>query len=54
MKEATTAQPGRSAKDLLRVAHTDASLSLAVLPSFHDRQNGLADIEPRHLWMEMN
>jgi hypothetical protein len=41
-------------KDLLRLERRDAALRLAVLHSFHERRNGLAEIELRHFWIEMN
>jgi hypothetical protein len=48
------AQPGWTAKDLLRCEHTDEVLRLAIFRSSHERQKGLPVIELRHLWMEMN
>lgn len=54
INELITNQPGWTAKDLLRLEQTDATLRLSVLRSSHERQNGLADIELHHLWVEMN
>lgn len=46
-------QLGWTAKDLLKCERVDTELRLAVFHSAHVRQNGLPDIELRHLWMEM-
>ena len=47
-------QMGWTRKDLLRFERRDATLRLAVLNSSHERTNGLAEIELRHFWIEMN
>jgi hypothetical protein len=47
-------QAGWTTKDLLHIEREDAALRLAVFRSSHERQNGLSDIELRHLWIEMN
>jgi hypothetical protein len=47
-------EAGWTAKDLLQLERDDATLQLAVLRSFHTRENGLPDIELRHLWVQMN
>jgi hypothetical protein len=47
-------QAGWSAKDLLHLERDDETLRLAVFRSSHTRENGLPDIELRHLWVEMN
>ena len=54
--QATTAaaQPGWTTKDLLNAEWNDVSLRLAVFRSSYERPNGLAAIELRHLWLEMN
>jgi hypothetical protein len=48
------AQPGWSPADLLSVERRDPEQRLAVFRSHHARQNGLEEIELRHLWIEMN
>ncbi|MDA8179499.1 MAG: hypothetical protein M0T69_08185 [Deltaproteobacteria bacterium] len=48
------AQPGWTAKDLLRLKHDDEAQHLAVFQSSHTRENGLPEIELRHLWVSMN
>ena len=45
---------GWSLKDLLHLERQDAPLRMAIFRSSHERGNGLADIELRHLWLEMN
>ena len=47
-------QNGWTAKDLLHHEHDDKTLQLAVLRSSHTRENGLPDIELRHIWVQMN
>jgi len=47
-------QPGWTAQDLLHLEHDDETLQLAVFRSSHTRENGLPEIELRHLWVEMN
>jgi hypothetical protein len=47
-------QPGWTMKDLLRIEQNDISLRLAIFRSSHTRQNGLSEMELRHLWVEMN
>jgi len=49
-----TGQSGWTVKDLLVSLQTDTALRLAVLRSSHERQNGLPEIELRHLWISMN
>jgi len=51
---AAAAQPGWTTKDLLNAEWNDVSLRLAVFRSSYERPNGLAAIELRHLWLEMN
>jgi hypothetical protein len=43
-----------TAKDLLHLEHDDETLKLAVFRSSHTRENGLPEIDLRHLWVEMN
>jgi hypothetical protein len=45
---------GWTNRDLLHTEREDAALRLAVFRSAHERQNGLSDIELRHLWVVMN
>ena len=47
-------QTGWTAKDLLQLDHDDETLQLVVFRSSHTRENGLPEIELRHLWIEMN
>jgi hypothetical protein len=47
-------QGGWSENDLLHLESDDATLKLAVLRSSHARENGLPEIELRHLWVQMN
>ncbi len=47
-------QPGWTATDLLHVERDDETLKLSVLRSSHTRENGLPEIELRHLWVSMN
>lgn len=47
-------QHGWSKKDLLSVEREDATSRLAIFRSLHERQNGLSEIELRHLWVRMN
>jgi hypothetical protein len=49
-----TAQPGWTAKDLLHLEQKDTIQRMAVFRSSHERQFGLAEIELRHVWIEMN
>lgn len=53
-KLATAGQAGWTFRDLLRLVQDDESLRLATLRSSHTRENGLSDIELRHLWISMN
>jgi hypothetical protein len=54
IKKLAGTRPGWTMKDLLQLERKDATLRVAVFRSSHARQNGLPDIELRHLWMEMN
>lgn len=45
---------GWSLKDMLHLERQDGTLRFAIFRSSHERRNGLADIELRHLWLEMN
>jgi hypothetical protein len=45
---------GWTAEDLLYLEHEDDKLHLSVFRSSHARENGLPEIELRHLWIEMN
>ncbi len=47
-------QTGWTAKDLLQLDHDDDTQQLVVFRSSHTRENGLPEIELRHLWIEMN
>lgn len=47
-------QIGWTEKDLLKLEYDNDALQLAVLSSLHAREDGLPDIELRHLWLEMN
>jgi hypothetical protein len=47
-------QRGWTAKDFLGFERDDQTRRMAVLHSSHARENGLQDIELRHLWLEMN
>jgi hypothetical protein len=47
-------QAGWTARDLLDLVRDDDTLRLAVLRSAHTRENGLPEIELRHLWVSMN
>lgn len=47
-------EPGWTTEDLLQRDYIDTRVRLAVLRSSHGRQKGLAAIELRHLWLEMN
>jgi hypothetical protein len=47
-------QTGWTPKDLLDLVHDDDTLHLAIFRSSHTRENGLPDIELRHLWVSMN
>jgi hypothetical protein len=49
-----TGQAGWTSKDLLDLIQDDDSLKLAILRSSHTRDNGLQDIELRHIWISMN
>jgi hypothetical protein len=51
---ANAGQSGWTVKDLLVILQTDLKLRLAILRSAHERQNGLPEIELRHLWISMN
>src|SRR5262245_43594449 len=44
-------QPGWTANDLLHLERDDETLKLAVFHSSHTRENGLPEIELRHLWV---
>lgn len=50
----SSGQTGWTAKDLLHLENDDDTLKLTVLRSSHLRENGLPDIELRHLWVQMN
>ncbi|MGD0548775.1 MAG: hypothetical protein ABR991_13290 [Terracidiphilus sp.] len=45
---------GWTSKDLLDLVQDDDRLKLAILSSSHTRDNGLPEIELRHLWISMN
>jgi hypothetical protein len=45
---------GWTTKDLLQLHHDDEVRHLAVFRSSHARENGLPEIELRHLWVDMN
>jgi hypothetical protein len=47
-------EPGWTTGDLLHLDQKDTTLRLAVFGSSHGRQKGLAAIDLRHLWLEMN
>ena len=47
-------QPGWTANDLLHLEHDDDTIQVTVFHSSHTRENGLPEIELRHLWVEMN
>jgi hypothetical protein len=47
-------QAGWTQKDLLSSESADSILRLTDLRSNHERKKGLANIELRHLWIEMN
>ncbi len=47
-------EDGWSSKDVLRLEEQNSTLRLAVFRSTHERKCALADIELRHLWLEMN
>ena len=49
-----TGQAGWTSNDLLDLIQDDDSLKLAILRSSHTRDNGLQDIELRHIWISMN
>lgn len=51
---ASSKQTGWTTKDLLQILRTDATRGVAVLVSSHVRERDLADIELRHLWIQMN
>ncbi len=50
----TTSEPGWTADDHLNLVQDDSRLRLTVFRSSHARNNGLSDIELRHLWISMN
>lgn len=50
----TSGQVGWATNDLLRVEQDDGHRRIAVLHSCHKRQNGLPEIELRHLWIQMH
>jgi hypothetical protein len=45
---------GWTKHDLLKLLHEDDNLKMSVLHSSHERNKGQAEIELRHLWIEMN
>lgn len=47
-------QPGWTMKDQLRIEQNDISLRVSIFRSSHTRQNGLSEMELRHLWVEMD
>ncbi len=47
-------QPGWTAQDLLHLEHDDKARGMTLFRSLHTRENGLQDIELRHLWLQMN
>jgi hypothetical protein len=47
-------EPGWTVGDRLALEVDDVSKRFAKLRSVHSRQQNLADIELRHLWIEMN
>lgn len=47
-------QPGWTLDDLLTLNHIDEQNRISSLRSVHVRANGVAPIELRHLWIEMN
>jgi hypothetical protein len=47
-------QQGWSASDLLRLEHDDIVARVAILRSCHTRSGGRADIDLRHLWVQMS
>lgn len=47
-------QQGWSASDLLRLEHDDIVGRVAILSSSHTRSDGRADIDLRHLWVQMS
>jgi len=47
-------QKGWTANDLLKFEQDDTTQQMGVLRSSHARENGLLDIELRHLWVQMN
>jgi hypothetical protein len=51
---AATGHTGWTAKDLLELVNDDNALQLATFRSSHTRENGLPDVELRHLWISMN
>jgi len=50
---ADNANSGWSMKDVLHIVQTNEILHLSVFHSSHIRENGLSDIELRHLWIEI-
>ncbi|HLG97899.1 MAG TPA: hypothetical protein VKX49_16415 [Bryobacteraceae bacterium] len=54
INELAGVEPGWTTFDLLHLDHEDKTLRLAVFRSSHGRKKGLAAIELRHLWLEMN
>ena len=54
INDLASVEPGWTTGDLLQRDYLDTTLRLAVLRSSHRRQRGLAAIELRHLWLEMN
>jgi hypothetical protein len=54
ISDLATIDPHWTLEDTLHLEHKDVHLGTAIFRSVHTRQNGLAKIELRHLWMEMN
>lgn len=50
---ATASRPGWSIKDLPHIEYSDATMGVTVLSSTHSREQPLADLELRHLWVKM-
>lgn len=50
----TSKESGWSDNDHLRLQHADGAHKVTVLKSTHTRSSGLAEIELRHLWIEMS
>ncbi|SRR5260221_7963804 len=51
---ADSGQSGWSASDLLQLEHDFDAAGLTIFRSSHTRERGLAEIELRHLWLNMN